>query len=87
MSSVVLRFDRTEISSKIIYRIYSLSNKRKLLQKGSIREPEWTQLTKLSQSHSMKELYQNGSSLLNALTIPLCENVKTDFIEIEILYT
>jgi hypothetical protein len=35
----------------------------------------------------MKEFYAKNLSLLNALTISLNESVKTDLIEIEILYT
>jgi len=36
ISSVVLRFDKSEVSSKVNYRIYSLSDKRQLLKTGEI---------------------------------------------------
>lgn len=66
------------------YKVHSLCSQRTFLQKGSILEHQWTQVTKTSHKESTTELLQSGP--LNAYIVQFDKNIKTDLLEVEILY-
>lgn len=85
----MLRVDKSEMHLKSVVNVYAYSSSKKhKISTNYIQEHQWIQIMKNPYNEEMTEMFKHNKGWLNGYGITLeGRNVKTQYLEIQILFT